>query len=490
VTRHASGASGERRSGTAGRAIAAIVRKEFIEGLRDRQTVMYTFLLPIALYPVLFWVMVQGVLLVRGQKDATNVRVLLVAPSEPGSGAAGGGVLEVGAVTTAGLREALEHASLDDTIAAEPVAGEQPEPAEDSRPKVGQVEVETLATSSGTRESDSDDALWPTAEESAVTELATARLAADDDLAAIVVVPRAPNADGPITIYHDGTRSRSSIARERIAARLELYAEKLRTERAAARDVPVAALEPIEVRTRGLATSAQEGALALSLMLPMLLIVMAVMGSFFPAVDLTAGEKERRTAETTLLLPVPRTAVHLGKILAVTIAGMIATTLNLLALGLSAGHLLGQLGADVEIDLPVGALLAIAPLAFLFVFFVSAVLTGVAGLAASFKEGQALLGPVQMIFIFPAMAASLPGLHLTYATALVPIVNVALAFRELLIGHAELGPVLLTAAALLVYALLALRLSVRVLASEGVALAGKTIPIKRLIALLKGRGNV
>ena len=64
-------------------AALAVARKELREGLRDRQTVLYTFLLPVAMYPVLFWVMVQGALLVRGQKDATNVRVELRAdPAE------------------------------------------------------------------------------------------------------------------------------------------------------------------------------------------------------------------------------------------------------------------------------------------------------------------------------------------------------------------------------------------------------------------------
>ena len=73
---------------------------------------------------------------------------------------------------------------------------------------------------------------------------------------------------------------------------------------------------------------ADEGALALSLLLPMLLIVMSVMGSFFPAVDLTAGEKERTTVETTLVLPVRRLAVQPGKILAVCAASVLATALK------------------------------------------------------------------------------------------------------------------------------------------------------------------
>jgi sodium transport system permease protein len=421
------------RSGATWRAAASVARKELIEGLRDRQTVLYTFLLPIALYPVLFWVMVQGALLVGGQKDATNVRVYLHAD----------------AAERDTLVEVLTRADRIETEDS------------DERSPVGRLDVELLSDLDAAAIDAANDDTPDSSSE--VQALAARLLTEDDELAALVVVPAARSEDAPIVAYHDSTRSRSTIALERLEERLSVYAEESRETSARLREVDVAALEPMTVRRRSLATSEEGGALALSLMLPMLLIIMAVMGSFFPAVDLTAGEKERRTAETTLLLPIPRTAVHLGKILAVTASGMVATSLNLIALGLSAGHLLGQLGADIEVQLPIGALVAITPLALLFVFFVSAILTGIAGLAASFKEGQALLGPVQLIFIFPAMAASLPGLELTYVTALIPMVNVALAFRELIIGHTDLGPVLLTGAALFVYAMLALRVSVRIL---------------------------
>jgi ABC-type Na+ efflux pump permease subunit len=452
--------------------------------------VLYTFLLPVALYPVLFWVMVQGALLIGGQKDATNVRVLLHAEGPDGEAFVSAltqadAVAPEGAAPSDPADSGKTAYSTDSAESADSPGprGEPPSPSTSARSPVGRLDVQLLPEAEVPRPAGGVDT------EAAHAALAARLFAADDELGALVVVPGARSAESPIGVYHDSTRSRSTIALARLQERLAAHADTTREALAHTRAVDVAALEPIEVRTRDLATSAEEGALALSLMLPMLLVIMAVIGAFFPAVDLTAGEKERRTAETTLLLPIPRTAVHLGKILAVTASGMVATSLNLVALALSAGHLMGQLGADLEVRLPYGALLAIAPLALLFVFFVSAVLTGIAGLAASFQEGQALLGPVQLIFIFPAMAASLPGLELGYGTALIPVVNVALAFRELLVGHSGLGPVLLTGAALLGYAVLALHVSVRILSREGVALAGQTIPLKRLLGLLKGDGD-
>jgi ABC-type Na+ efflux pump permease subunit len=226
---------------------------------------------------------------------------------------------------------------------------------------------------------------------------------------------------------------------------------------------PLRVEEPVDV-----AAHKDRGAYLLSFLLPMLLVVMTVMGAFYPAVDLTAGERERRTEDTTLLLPVPRAAVHQGKILAVCVTAVTATALNLLALGLSAGHLvaMARLGPELEIELPVEAFLAIAPLALLFALFVSAVLTGIAAFARTFQEGQALLGPVQMVFILPAMAGVIPGVELSPGLACVPVLNVVFAFRGLLQGRdmpLEYG---ITAVSLLVCAAIAVVLAMRVLGRE------------------------
>jgi ABC-type Na+ efflux pump permease subunit len=223
----------------------------------------------------------------------------------------------------------------------------------------------------------------------------------------------------------------------------------------------------------------------------MLLVVMTVMGAFYPAVDFTAGERERHTAETTMLLPVPRLAVHQGKILAVCVCAVLATSLNLLALGLSAGHLVNMLreGRTIDIVLPIGAFLSVLPLALLFAFFVSAVLTGVAALARTFKEGQALLGPVQMLFIFPAMAGAIPGLELDRVLCFVPVVNVVLAFRALLKGQSMPVEYLLTALTLLVLAVVATWVALRILSRESLVASEKGFSISQMWRVLRSSGG-
>jgi len=424
-----------------GESFFAVARKELGESFRDRQTLIYTFVLPLCMYPAMFWIMVQGALVVQGQKGAKDVTIGIVAAAE-----------DVEAV-----RDAIE---------VENDGGG------------GNVTITFLDATAAPASSSEREALHALVE-------------SEEDGApdAILFLPAGRSDETPAELFYDSTDSRSEIARGRVVRSLREWSETLRETAALERDLDPQILDPILVQSLSVAEDKDKGALMLSLLLPMLMIVMCVLGAFFPAVDLTAGEKERNTAETTLLLPIPRLGLHLGKIFAVCATSMIATTLNLLALGLSAGHLVGQLSGmgdgKFSIELPVGALLFVAPFAILFAFFVSAALTGIASLASSFKEGQALLGPVQMVFIMPAMAASLPGLELTTTTAWIPIVNVALAFRAMLIGDVETIPLILCAVSLILTAALAIWFSVRLLSNEEVALSSETLSLRRLFSLLR-----
>jgi ABC-type Na+ efflux pump permease subunit len=230
-------------------------------------------------------------------------------------------------------------------------------------------------------------------------------------------------------------------------------------------------------------TKQDKGAFMLSLILPMMIVIMAVMGAFFPAVDLTAGEKERGTSETTLLLPIPRAKVLTGKILACTALAFLATTLNLTSMGLAARHLLGSLGpkVPVEIQFPFMAVLYSLPLILLFCFFVSASLTALAGLTKTFKEGQAMLGPAQAVFMLPAIIGIMPGLELNETWALVPVVNVVLAIRSILVMDSLPLPYLITALSLLASAWLAVQLCIRILSLEALAFAGSSMSLKQLL---------
>jgi len=435
------------RAGTTGTlsflgATLEVAGKELRTSLRDRQTTLYTIFLPIVLYPFLFWCIIQGSLFVEGKREHTEVRVGLAAEgAEPGM---------------PGLAAFLERRP-----------GE-PGPAS-HLDRVRILLPRAPLDGEGAR-------AWMTSPEKpdAVLFLGSASTG------------ESAGGSWRAEVFHDSSRPRSQIALGRIQARMPGYIRELRERSAEAAGHGADSLEPFRLEpAREVAPLPAKGAYLLSLILPLLFVIMAVMGAFFPAVDLTCGERERKTAETTLLLPIPRHAVHLGKILAVSAAALLATGLNLTALALSAEHLLGMLPTRglVQVEVPLAAFLKVAPLLLLFAFFVSSVLTGISALARTFKEGQALLGPVQILFVLPAMAGTLPGLDLSPTLAGIPVVNVVLCFRSLLRGEDIGASYAITALSILALSVAAIGLSIWTLSRESLLVAEEGTAWSRFLGL-------
>ena len=415
-----------------------VTGKELRETLRDRQTAFTTLVLPICMYPVLFWIMAQGFLVLQGQKERTEVHV--------------------GVVNQGLLEEDLLRAM-------------------DQGPEPGPANRLVLVDLGFQDDVPPGDLLEAT---SGVGE------------------PQGPPLAGVLSFGPDGahlhvnrSEPKGELAESRVTKRLAQHVDQLREQAAEAGGHAASALQPLYLERVDVGPESDKGALLLATLLPMLLVTMCVMGAFFPAVDLSAGERERGTAETTLLLPVPRLWVLQGKVLAVASLAMIATTFNLLALGISAEGLLATIlqGSNITINLPWQALLAVAPLALLFALFVAATLTATSGMARNFKEAQAMLGPVQMVFILPAIAGIMPGIDLTPGLALVPVLNVTLAAKSMLLGKVLPLEYALVAGSLLLSAWLALKFAVRLLSREAFATTSATISWRQLFSFLRSDGD-
>jgi sodium transport system permease protein len=173
--------------------------------------------------------------------------------------------------------------------------------------------------------------------------------------------------------------------------------------------------------------------------LALLLVLMTLTSSFYPAVDAVAGEKERGTMETLLVAPCGRTELVLGKFGAVLAVTLAAALLNLGSLALTTGPLLSAMGPgkipalELTGSVLLGILVLLVPLAALF----SAVSLSLSTLARSVKEAQHYLSPLVMLVMPLAMVVVLPNLPLTETLAAVPVTNAVLFFRDLMLGKTE-----------------------------------------------------
>jgi sodium transport system permease protein len=203
-------------------------------------------------------------------------------------------------------------------------------------------------------------------------------------------------------------------------------------------------------------------------LVPLILILMTITGAVYPAIDVTAGERERGTLEILAAAPVPRLDVLFAKYVAVLTVAMLTALVNLGSMAFTlylsgvAATLLGPEALSPIVWLQVLALLL------LFAAFFSAVLLTLTSFARSFKEAQAYLVPLMLVALLPGILSLIPGLQLTGVLAVAPLLNVALLTRDLLEGNAHPGSAVVVVASTLLYAALALALAARIFGAEAV----------------------
>jgi sodium transport system permease protein len=176
-------------------------------------------------------------------------------------------------------------------------------------------------------------------------------------------------------------------------------------------------------------------------LLPYMFIIFCFTGSMYPAIDLAAGEKERGTLETLLTAPVRRRTLVLGKFTVVALAGVVSALIAMIGLYVSVSNGIeglppGALEAVAQLLDPVAIAAVLAILVPLSAFFAAGLLM-LSVYARTYKEAMSLISPLMVVVLVPAMLALLPGTELTLVTALVPILNVSLATKELLADTAE-----------------------------------------------------
>ncbi|HEX6750568.1 MAG TPA: ABC transporter permease subunit/CPBP intramembrane protease [Longimicrobium sp.] len=294
---------------------------------------------------------------------------------------------------------------------------------------------------------------------------------------AAIVVPRAALGEAgtdSLRVLFDASDDRSQRAKEVVGRKLSAWNDSLIAHRLAARGLPPGFARPLAVADSSVATAEETGAYALGRFLPVILILMTLLGAFYPAIDLAAGEKERGTLETLLTAPVPAREIVTGKFAAVTVLAMASAAANLLSMLLTfqSGIFKFAKAAHVKFTLPWSTaalvLVGLIPLAVLF----SALFLGIAVRSQSFKEAQNALTPVQLASTLPILVISLPGIDFNAALAAVPVVGIAMMFRELMAGTARLVPSLIAFGTTVVYAGLALHFAARAFGREDVLFGG------------------
>lgn len=330
--------------------------------------------------------------------------------------------------------------------------------------------------------------------------VSTAALGEGEIEAAVVFPVRSPDEESTLRarIVYDGSRERSRYARDVVENRLNEWGDTLLAARLRDRGLPADFGQPLAVADSSVATAERAGGYALGRFLPMILIMMTVLGAFYPAIDMAAGEKERGTLEPLLTAAVPPREIVMGKFLAVSIIALTAAALNLGSMLLTFQSGLFQAGraAGLQFTLPLGAVVMVLALLIPLAVLFSALFLGIAVRSRSFKEAQNALTPVYILSFLPALLPLMPGVPFSPLLAVVPVGGVALLVRELMGGEVERVPALLALASTVFYAGLALWFASRafgredVLFGSGAGHVARGSPIERLRAWRTTRREV
>jgi len=281
-----------------------------------------------------------------------------------------------------------------------------------------------------------------------------------------------PSGVKEVRIYADQTREGSGVAAGKIRTALDLFKENLARQQLLARGVPPDVLSPFTVKRVDIAPAKKMAGMFWGSMLGYVVVLLMFSGGMYPAIDLTAGEKERRTLEVLLSAPAGRDEIILAKILATTSAVAITALLSILSLVVSlryadfgkASKMLKPGGMPLDPSVLPLVMLALAPTAIM----AASIMIAIALFAKSFKEAQSYLTPLVMAVIFPLIAGMLPGIQLTPALAVIPLFNVCQLIKEIFQGDFNRLSFAITMASNIVYAGIAFFAAVQVFKSEKV----------------------
>jgi sodium transport system permease protein len=378
--------------------VATVFKKELIDTVRDRRTLMFMIVIPLLLFPVLFKIMfsVQE----RHTKKAEQ-KTLRVALIDNGNAAR--------------FRDMLN--------------------ASDGLKVEFDVPVDSIRA-----------------------------FIAKDRLDGAFVVNRDFDEDiadfepGRIDFYFKSTDDRR-IIQNRLRKIVDEYEKDILKARFEKLNLKDDVVEGIDLKSHNIATMKEQFGERVGGFLPYVFILFCFMGAMYPAIDLGAGEKERGTLETLLTAPVNRFHILLGKFGVIVLTGVASAIVSMIGLyvGLRQSKELPPDTLDIIVKI-LGAdtiLLIFSLLVPLTVFF-AGILLSVSLSARSFKEAQSLITPLNLAVIIPAAIGMVPGVTMNFVTALIPVLNVSLATKEIIAGTLDTGYLVLVYLSLTVFAVLSL----------------------------------
>lgn len=385
-----------------------VYRKEMLEMLRDKRAIFATFIIPLVLYPLLF--IGFGFIMSR-QTEILEERGANIAVMD-----------SVGTEISAQIMENLKG-----------------------------IENFTLLP-------------W---------DKSTQTLMNEGELQAVVSITDSTTTHGyqvyKVQVKYDSSKERNQLVYGKIRESVARSKEQSISAELQKRDLDPELMNLINVEAFDIASAQKRLGSYLGMIMPYIMIMMLVAGAASVASDIVAGEKERRTLETLLVSSAQRKELVLGKYLTIITAAMANLIVNLFSMGFSMQYMLGSQELAMGItQMPITGFLillaAMIPLATLF----AAVLMSISTFSRNNKEAGSYLQPVMLISMLLGMISFIPSIEINNLLAWVPVVNIALLFKAVLINEYQISHLLITIGSTIALDVAAIWLTIKLFNTESI----------------------
>ncbi len=241
-----------------------------------------------------------------------------------------------------------------------------------------------------------------------------------------------------LKIIYDEVSSESSMAASIIEGIINRYSEEVRLERLSGMGIDPSILQPTIIAREAYIPEGQESKgdsevlMMLTFMLPFFLMIYPVVGGMPAAIDLGAGEKERMSLEPLLSTGAGRLSILTGKYLTVFVASIIGTITSLIGVFASSKISPEMMPLDINIS-PVSMLILIMTSLFI-AMILSGLMLSISVFAKSYKEAGTYLSPITVVLMVPAYFTMFMDIRtLSNNMFLVPLLNSVLLMKEALV---------------------------------------------------------
>ncbi len=363
--------------------VGLIFKKEWMEFSKDRRTLLFTFVIPLILFPAIFMMMTK---MAQGDSVRRRGQASRIVLNDPG------GVMKP---------FLLEETKLFQLVEAP--GGDLKQALRDKKFDLA-VDVE---------------------------EDAPGKLRRQEPFAVKAMV--------------DESESASELALKRLKEAMQKQDQVWVQARLEAIRAPKDLPKPTNLIIEKASDLALEMSKLLGMIVPYILLIGLYTNAMQHGVYMTAGEKERHTLLSLLSTPLPRSHVIWGKLLATFSIGVLGTVMNVVGMGLgflilgqqAVGSEAATAGAAAAPSLSFASLASPATLGLTLLLliplglFFSSIILVLGTQAKNSREAMTAITPGIFVVVMLGVFSMSPGLEKMAALPYVPVLNVALTIRKL-----------------------------------------------------------